>query len=62
MVSGFDPWDEAYTDEEEKFYLSHKGPVPVPIESAVTHDSSVLAKPHPGSNQASFLTCMLLRW
>ena len=29
-------------EESKKFYLSHRGPVPSPIESAVTHDASTL--------------------
>ncbi|OLQ13531.1 hypothetical protein AK812_SmicGene2464 [Symbiodinium microadriaticum] len=49
---------EAYTDEEEKFYLSHKGPVPVPIESAVTHDSSMLTRKEVVLARAVFQFCV----
>ncbi len=31
---------KAFVEESKKFYLSHRGPVPSPIESAVTHDAS----------------------
>lgn len=33
---------KAFVEESKKFYLSHRGPVPSPIESAVTHDASTL--------------------
>ncbi|CAJ1336045.1 unnamed protein product, partial [Effrenium voratum] len=31
---------EAFLEEEKRFYLSHKGPVPLPMESTVAHDAS----------------------
>ena len=34
---------KAFMEESRKFYLSHRGPVAAPIESAVTHDASPLA-------------------
>eukprot|EP00913_Durusdinium_trenchii_P027979 g26233.t1 len=43
----FQPLDEdpeAFMDADKKFYLSHRWPVNPPIESAVTHDASMLTR------------------
>lgn len=44
---------KAFMEESRKFYLSHRGPVAAPIESAVTHDASPLA--YSGLHSVDFL-------
>lgn len=49
---------EAFVEESKKFYLSHRGPVPSPIESAVTHDAGMLTRKEVVIARAIFQYCM----
>lgn len=49
---------EAFMEESRKFYLSHRGPVAAPIESAVTHDASMLTRKEVVIARAIFQFCM----
>ena len=52
------PVCEAFLDEEKKFYLSHRYPVNPPVESAVTHDASMLSRKEVVIARAIFQYCM----
>lgn len=57
----FQPLDEdpeAFMDADKKFYLSHRWPVNPPIESAVTHDASMLTRKEVVIARAIFEYCM----